>query len=165
MNEKPKTASYYKTIAGLGEALFKGDTHKKRAASTEIYTGEVIRTWGLELQVDSPTPEEMELMRKSKVERIEFGQFIAGDTHVEIKGKAGEIDDQECLKIASELAKIPGPKSFSHTHWDEEYTPFPSGPDVAMFRILSMSHLGYRFRVISWLPNSKVFELVGEYKV
>ncbi len=165
MNEKPKTASYYKTISGLGEALFKGDTQKLRELLSGVSTGEVVRTWGLELQVDSPTPEEMELMRKSKEEKIEYGLFQAGDTHMKIKGKAREIDDQECLKIASELAKIPGPKSFSHTHWNNEYTPIPSGPDVTMFRILSMSHLGYRFRVISWLPNSKVFELVGEYKV
>lgn len=163
MNETTYTNQGYRSIEGLGEALFSGNTKLTRELLTNISAGEIIRTWGMELLVSTPTPDEVELMKKSLMQRKELGLIVVGDEKREISGKAGEISDQECITIVDELKQFSGPKSFTHTHWDDEYNPIPSGADLTMYRVLSQPHLGYRFRVISWLPGYTVFEIVGEY--
>jgi hypothetical protein len=151
-------------VSGLGEALFKGDSEKIASLLSRVRVGEEIKTWGLVLRVDDPTPEEMALMVKSRDEEIEYALIRVGDNVRELKGRRAEVDERESLRIAAELSGLQGEKTFTHTHWDKESTPVPSGPDIGMFRQL-FEQWGYKCRVVSWLPGGKTFEFLGEYSV
>ena len=129
-----------------------------------VQSGEIIKTWGLLLLVDSPTPEELDLIEKSQNERREYVLVRAGDISRELVGKGAEVDERESLRVAAELSTYPGEKLFIHTHWDKESTPVPSGPDIGVFRQLS-EQWGYKCRVVSWLHEGKTFEFIGEYSV
>ena len=72
INENHEFVQPFKTIPGLGEALFQGNTQRLRELLSGLSAGEIIRTWGLELLVDKPTQEETELMKKSLEKRQEF---------------------------------------------------------------------------------------------
>lgn len=151
-------------VPGLSEALFQGDPERIASLLSGVQPGEIIKTWGLLLLVDNPTPEELDLMKKSQDERIEHALIRAGNVTRELRGKRAGVDERESLRVAAELSTYPGEKSFTHTHWDKESTPVPSGPDIGIFRQLS-EQWGYKCRVVSWLPGSKTFEFMGEYLV
>ncbi len=151
-------------VPGLGEALFKGDSERIASLLSGVQVGEVIKTWGLVLLVDNPTPEEAVLMKKSQDGEVKYALVRAGDKTTELKGKRAEVDERESLRVAAELSGLPGYKTFNHTHWDEEGTPVPSGPDIGMFRQL-FEQWGYKCRVVSCLPGGKTFEFLGEYSV
>lgn len=149
-------------VPGLGEALFSGNSERIASLLAGVQAGEIIKTWGLVLLVDNPTPEEAALMKKSQDEKVEYALVRAGNKARELKGKRAEVDERESLRVAAELSVFPGKKTFTHTHWDNESTPVPSGPDIGMFRRLS-EQWDYKCRVISWLPGGKTFEFLGEY--
>ena len=162
MTEKGEAQGRF--VPSLGEALLQGDSERISILLSEVKSGEIIKTWGLLLLVDNPTPEELDLMKKSQNERKEHTLVKAGDVMRELVGKRAEVDERESLRVAAELSAYPGEKSFTHTHWDEESTPVPSGPDIGIFRQLS-KQWGYKCRVVSWLPGGKTFEFIGEYSV
>ena len=148
-------------VLGLAEALFQGNSEKLASLLSGVQAGEIIKTWDLLLLVDNPTPEEVVLMEKSRNEKIEYALIRVGDVAKELRGKRAEVDERELLRVAAELSTYPGEKSFTHTHWDREGTPIPSGPDIGMFRQLS-EQWGYKCRVVSWLPGNKTFGFIDE---
>ncbi len=150
-------------ISGLAEALFKGDQIKVAELLSGLAIGETIEVWDMILEVQAPNELELQLINRSKEERREYGLVVAGDTQEIIEGKNDELNDREVMGVAQRLSVNEGNRYFSHTHWDEEGAPIPSGPDLTTFRTLK-DVLGYDCRVVSWLPDNKVFVFRGEVK-
>jgi hypothetical protein len=150
-------------IPGLAEALFRGDQIKVAELLSGIAIGKKIEVWNMILEVQTPNELELQLLERSKKERREFGLVSAGEIQEVIEGKNDELNDREVLGIVQRFSASNGHKYFSHTHWDEGGTPIPSGPDLATFRTLK-DVFGFDCRVISWLPDNKVFVFRGEVK-
>lgn len=161
MSEEGSRAKF---VPGLGEALFRGEPERTAELLAGLRVGEVIKTWGLVLLVDSPTQEEVALMERSRKEEVEYAVVRVGDEVRELKGERAEVDERECVRIAESFSAFPGIRTFTHTHWDRETTPIPSGPDAVVFQLL-IERWGYRCRVVSWLPGKKTFEYMGRYVV
>jgi len=160
MSEADKIQAHF--VPGLNEALLRGNSDRISTILSSVKSGEIIKTWGIVLLVDNPTPEEQHLLTISQEKMIEYGLIRAGDTKRVLVGKTAELDKTEVMQIATELSVLPGKKTFSHTHWDNEYTPIPSGAELETFRQLS-KQWGYKCRVVSWLPGAKTFEFIGDY--
>lgn len=156
--------SLIKSIPELSAALYKagynGDFSEVARLLLPIVTGEIIETGGIKLRVVDPTDEERELLKKAETEGIEYGLITAGKTSRVVRGKEDGLNEVEVLQIITELTDKLGDKSFSHTHWDNRYSPTPSPSDVPVFDQVT-DKFGYECRVVSWLPGEKVFVYLG----
>jgi len=156
--------STFRDIPGLYDVLVGDDEKRKIEVLSRIQPGEKIRVAGMLLGVDKPTSEESNLMRKAQKEHREHVLIKVGDETAEIAGKRGEVDKNEVWKEAKRLLdSTPSSRTrvFSHTHYDREYTPIPSGADIPVMRQYSE---GWNFtcRVVSWIPD-RVFVFKGTF--
>ena len=148
-------------VPRLAEVLLKGDSARIEEIFSGVKNGEVIEVWGMILEIDQPNELELPLLKRSKRERRELGLISVGETHEVLEGKSYELDERAVLGTAQRLSDGAGPKYFSHTHWDQKRVPTPSSQDLAVFRNLK-DGFGYDCRVLSWLPDNKVFIFRGD---